>query len=324
MKKKLFASWILFAVMGLLAAGCNKDNGSGPVDEQPPDGVTDEISAMKYFVLNDEFVANDEETMNDHDLQPTDYGDVGKVQADITPLRWGRFITQVTRTVTDTVQPGDSVTVVHVHKDITGLLKIMAIDINGDTVLIEKPFVDQSDRNVIFKRIARDPRRFWRNWLPVATSLVDGGSTNNLIDITRLQLFTGDGDSLTITDPLAFYLRYRWRHMFVRTAERDIPELSGGETVTIQATVLSTSPDTDIVALRFGCDRLYRWRARMNLVSEIDNGNGTYTRVYEKTWDAHVHAGYFHAVVVALTKATLFDDAAPYSANWWGVPYRVF
>jgi hypothetical protein len=28
--------------------------------------------------------------------------------------------------------------------------------------------------------------------------------------------------------------------------------------------------------------------------------------------------------VDVMTKGTLYDDVAPYAANWWGVPYRVF
>ena len=55
--------------------------------------------------------------------------------------------------------------------------------------------------------------------------------------------------------------------------------------------------------------------------------NGTYTRVYEvsRTVPLFMHAnrGYFHMGIDAMTKATLFDDVAPYAVSWWGIPYKV-
>jgi hypothetical protein len=62
----------------------------------------------------------------------------------------------------------------------------------------------------------------------------------------------------------------------------------------------------------------------MRLVSEtFDVATGKYIRVFEIPFIAHPHRGYFHAGVDAMTKGTLFDDAAPYAVSWWGVPYRV-
>ncbi len=262
--------------------------------------------------------------VDDHEVQPTEYGDFGKIDASIIPLRWGRFVTQVVRTVTDTVQPGDSIAFAHVHKDITGTLKIRAINGVGDTVTIEKPFHDQSDRNVIFKRVSRDSRPFWLRWLPVATSLVDGGTVTpgTSVNITKLQMFLPNGDTLTVTDPLNTYLRYRWRGLPFN-GHPNTPELQGGDRIVLQATVESASPDTDIVVLRFGRNAIHHKRVRMQIVSETNNG-GVYTRVYQKAWFCNFHPGFFNAAVDALTKATLFDDDPnQYSVSWWGIPYRV-
>lgn len=323
MKKSLALLWMMAATVGLLVVGCNK-NANGPEDETAPPGVTDERSAIIYNAINDEFVKNDEQTFADQEVQPTDYGYLaGKINAPITPLRWGRFINSVTRTVTVTIQPGDTIAIAHVHKVINGTLKIRAINANGDTILVEKPFSDESDRNVVFKRVLRGPR-FWRNWIPVATSLVAGGTPNGDISITQIQLI-GRRDTITISDPLNFYLRYRWlrpfygnRDMFHR--DRDVAEFNGGDSVKVRVTLTSTSPDTDLVALRFGVNNLYRARARMFLVSQ--NGN---VKVYERTFYVHPRPGFFHAAVDAATKETLFDDnPTAYSVSWWGVPYRVF
>ncbi|MBM2842020.1 MAG: hypothetical protein HW412_2548 [Bacteroidetes bacterium] len=310
MKKSYAMLLAAMAVVGLLATGCNKDNGNGP-DESAPTGVSNEQSARAYFATNDEFVKNDEQTIDDQDVQPTDYGTFGKVDANITPLRWGRFVRNVVRTVTrDTVLPGDTIAFVHIHKVITGVFRIRGINGNGDTVLVEKPFTDNADRNLIFRRVGRETKRFWLN-------------SNNHIDITQLELITRN-DTVVVTDPLQFYLRYRWLGRF-NQGNRDMPAVDGGMPMLIKATVVSSSPDTDLVALRFGVGTFQKRRMRMNIVSEVyDPATQKYTRVFQAPFIMHFHRGFFHAAVDAATKATLFDDVAPYSVSWWGIPYRVF
>jgi len=324
MKNSLAVLWGILALVGMLVSGCAKDS-TGPGDDNAPSGVTNEQSARVYYATNDEFVQNDVVTFDDQEVAPTDYGTFGKIDAAITPLRWGRFVTQVVRTVTDTIQPGDTIAFVHVHKEINGVFKIRGINGAGDTVLVEKPFTDNSDRNIIFKRVGHETRRFWLNWLPVATSLVDGGTIppNNSIDITKVEMFLPNGDTITVTDPLNYYLRYRWMPMF-HGGRKDLPQLDPSARIVVQATVVSASPDTDLVALRYGVGTFQKRRFRMQLISEVNNGNGTYTRVYQGPFFVHFHRGFFHAGVDAITRGTLFDDATPYSASWWGIPYRVF
>jgi hypothetical protein len=327
MKRSLATLWATMAVVGLLVTGCNKDNVVESTGDNPPAGVTDESSARASYATSDDFVQNDVQTIDDEDMQPTDYGTFGKINAAITPLRWGRFVTSVTTTIMrDSVASGDSIAVVRVHRVISGTLKIKGINGTGDTVVVSKPFTDNSDRNLIFKRVARETKRYWLNWLPVATSLVDGGTPSGEINITQVDLFTAN-DTLTVTDPLSYYLRYFWRapYRYYRS-NVDVPNIAAGAPVTIQVTVVSSSSDTDLVALRYGVAPLLhlKRRMRMQLVSETNNGDGTYTRVFETQFNMHFHRGFFHAAVDAATKATLFDDDPnQYAVSWWAVPYRV-
>jgi hypothetical protein len=326
MKKSLLLLASLFILTALIAGGCK--NSTGPDEETAPVGVTNEEQAMTYFARSDAFVTNDELTFADQAIQPFDYGTFGKVDAAITPVRWGRFITSVTRTITTTVQPGDTLALSKIEKTIVGTLKIRGITSTGDTVTIEKPFTNQSTRNVVFKRVDSSRVRFWLNWVPVATSLVDGGTSapNNTVDITRLVVYLASNDTVTVTDPTNYYLRYRWLKLF-RGGRLDVPELAGGESVKLAVTVVSASVDTDIVALRFGFDNGHQKRAKLVLTSQVDNGNGTFTRVFEISRTTpvfmHFHRGWFHLGVEAMTRATLYDDSAPYSVSWWGLPYRV-
>ncbi len=309
-------------VASLFVVGCTKNEVTNPGDELAPANVTSEQSARIELAKSDAFVQNDEASISDLDLQPTDYGTFGKIDANITPLWWGRFITSVVRTARDTVYSGDTMAVVHVHKETSGLFRIRARNGAGDTVTIEKPFVDNSDRKVLFKRVARNAARYWLNWLPVASSLVKGGTSDEKITITEIKL-KGPSDSVTIADPLAYFLRYRWLRWYNR-GERPVPELRGGDPVTIRVTLESASPDTDVVTLRVGASQFHRKRIRMQFVSEQALPNGKYQRQYEYSWFVHFHTGYFHAAVDAITNETLCDDAGPYAMSWWGVPYRVF
>ncbi len=328
MKRSLAMMWTVLATVGMLVTGCNK-NTNGPEEETAPPGVTDEQTSMKTQAENDEFVKNDELTFADQAIAATDYAYVvGSINASVTPLRWGRFISSVTRQVTTTIQPGDTIAIARVHKTITGTLKIKAIGTTGDTVLIEKPFSDQSDRNVVFRRIANSTR-YWRNWIPVATSLVDGGTPNGQIDIKAITLIS-TRDTVTITNPLDFYMRYKWlrvlygnKDLFNR--DRDVAEFRGGDSVKVRVTLESASADTDLVALRFGFNSLYKNRARMALVRQETGGTLGYVKVFERTFFVHPRPGHFHAGIDAMTRATLFDDSpSAYSVSWWGVPYRVF
>jgi hypothetical protein len=320
--KKLLAMLSGVLVVGMFVTGCNRST-NGPEDENPPVGVTNEQTARANLATNDAFVQNDIQAIADAEVNATDYGTFGQIESEITPLRWGRFIQNVNISVTrDSVLPGDSIAIVHVHKVITGTLKIKAVTQVNDTVTIEKPFVDQSDRNIIFKRFARNTRRYWLNWLPVGISLVAGETISpNNINVTKLEVMTAL-DTITITDPLDFYFRFPWRRI-ASIGRRDLSDYVGDARVTVRATVVSTSPDTDLVALRFGSDGFYHHRRlRMHCTSRTQVGN-LYEGVFEAQAIMHVFPGSFHLAVDALTRETLFDDQAPYSVSWWGFPYRV-
>ena len=122
MQKSLFFLMSAVLLTGVFVSGCKKDGG---LDEGAPAGVTNEEQAMKFYAMNDEFVANEEETFADKSAETFDYGTFGKVDAAITPIRWGRVITSVTRNVTTTIEPGDELATAFVEKTIIGTLKIV-------------------------------------------------------------------------------------------------------------------------------------------------------------------------------------------------------
>jgi len=327
---------LFFALLlagSIFLAGCSKDDSIVDPLNQPPAGVTNEQSSINYMALADEFSANTEATMDDGDLQPAEYGLVGKVAADLTPLRFGRIIRSITRNVEIHYETGDSVAEAMVTKDILGVFKVRGINGEGDTVTVEKEFHDRSMKRVIFRRVSRDPVRYWRNWIPVGTSLVAGGTVepNDNIAIQKVEVFLPNGDTIVVTDPLEHMMRYRWARMLnggmldsLHPDRPPVPELLAGQRLSMRVTIVSAYADTDLVALRFGCNPVLKRRALMELVAQEQNEDGTFTRVYERMWTVPAAKGFFHAAVDAVTRGTIFDDVEPYSVSWWGVPYRVF
>ncbi|MGB5872643.1 MAG: hypothetical protein WBG80_15020 [Bacteroidota bacterium] len=334
MKKALFVVWGALLVALPLVTGC--DQSATEPEQTAPVGVSNEEEAIRYFAANDDFVVNDEETLDDQSVEPLDYGTFGKIGADITPLRFGRFVTGIRKTVEVDFETGDTIAVAHVEKEVTGILKIQGINADGDTATYEKPFTDKFVRNIIFKRIARETRRYWLNWLPVASSLVEGGTvpTSN-INITELTVTLPNGETIVITDPETYFLRYRWVRMFqngesgapqLDRSSGDVPEFNAGEPMKLQVKVESAGADPDVVVLRYGFGFGHKRRLRLEMVSEELNG-GLYTRTYEISQSrpvfCHFHRGFFNMALVGMTEETLFDDVAPYAASIWGVPYRV-
>jgi hypothetical protein len=150
MKKALFVVWGALLLALPLVTGC--DQSATEPEQVAPAGVSNEEEAIRYFAANDDFVLNDEETFDDQSVEPLDYGTFGKVGAEITPLRFGRFVTGITRTIEVNFEPGDTIAVAHVEKEVTGVLKIQGINADGDTATYEKQFADKFVRNIIFKR----------------------------------------------------------------------------------------------------------------------------------------------------------------------------
>ena len=96
MKMSIAVAGGMLALSGLFIAGCMKHS-NGPVDASSTD--LNQIAQIQSQALADPFVSSDEATFSDQSLQPTDYGSLGLVESPVTPLRWARFISGVTRTV---------------------------------------------------------------------------------------------------------------------------------------------------------------------------------------------------------------------------------
>ncbi len=298
----------LFAVtLGFLLIGC-----------QEKDSITDSIEtdqeAMKALVEEDSSLTSFDYNYNEDGFTEA----LGKIQETIKHFRVGVEANLVNLNVSINVQ-GDTAYGT-ITKDFEGTLMIEAsYDTSAtepDTV-ISKTFASTVTRNLIFVKINHSdiPRR---NWVIAAISLPEGGTASPNIDLQKVTVFLPNGDTLTIDSPNDFYLKRGWGWW------RQIPILHPNESVMMRVELYSSYEEDDYVSLVYGANRWCHQRAKklFDLVSSTPNGSG-FDKVYEQTFTTHQVPGFFHAVINAIPRQVLNDDAAPVESETWGIPYIV-
>lgn len=299
----------------LFLSSCQKES----TITNPEDEPTTDQEAMLKLVEEDENIQSFEPNYNEDDAMSL----IGKVATEIFPVRVGQRMTSISRNL-DVTFDGDSAYGVLTHS-FEGILFIAAsydsVDFTDsaavDTVL-QKPFSTTVTRNIIFEKIA-NTRFPLRNWRIVAISLPEGGTADDNIEITKLTVFTPNGDSIEVTNPNGYYLE---KFPGIR---RQIPVLYRFQEVRVKVELRSKYPDNDFVSLTYGAipgGRHYRAKKLFEIVSSDFDGE-FYNRVYEQTWITRQHRGPKHAIINALPYQVLHDDAADVEVSTWGMPYIV-
>ena len=311
MKKNLLLNLgAALVVLAVLISGCSKSlNG-------PELGLTDlDKQEITQSIEGDPLFTSDANSLNDDGATMT----LGKTETPIYPRAWGRRIIQVTREVTFE-QANDTTVIATVKTTISGTVVIRAKYSLQDTSLatINKPFTETTTRKIKFYK---NPFPIGRRWVHREVSAVKGGTEGSLVTINQVRVIMGT-DTLTIDDPLNYFLKLG------KFGGREVPELPSSfvQTITVQVSVTSADPDTDIVTFHrpyfmLGPGLFRPLSVRMTMVSQTQNGTA-YSRVYEKSWTGLV-LGRHHVFVGALTRSSVFDDAAAFSSQLWGVPYIV-
>lgn len=232
------------------------------------------------------------------------------------PLRWRRHITDATRSITRISMSGDSVAVVEVQVTFTGTLQI-AGTLNGVPDTVSKPFTESMHRLFRFVKIAatKHPRD---NWKLDAVSVLQGGTANSTIAITKIEVLPPTGDTLAVTDPDTYFM-----HVDKGWAKK-LPMWGFNWSIVVNVTVNSSSPDTDYVFAHYvPKNNTGIHKNAIPLVSMTANG-GTYTKVYSTTFIIPGNNKKFsHVVFSATTRATLQSaDSTQIASSIWGVPYK--
>lgn len=273
-------------------------------DKAALEKLVDEDSSLTSFDYN-----YDEEGVMDF---------LGKINTNIYPFRVGQKMRLVNRTLSIDIQ--DTIAYGTLTKTFEGLLLIAASydsSANKPDTLIEKSFTAVVTRNLIFKKIADTPYPR-RNWIIAAISLPEGGTQSPNVDLMKMTIFLPNGDTLMIDSPNDYFLRRGWGWW------RNMPIVGRGDSVKIQVDLFSNYEEDDFVTLTWGANRWIKHRVKrlFDLVSSTPNGNG-WDKVYEQTFVTHQWPGFYHAIINALPKQVIFDDATPVESEAWGIPYFV-
>ena len=310
---KLFRRHFLpFLLLGLMVVffGCQDEMVIEPADTEP----TTDQGALEKIVDEDSALTSFDYNYNEDGLM--DF--LGKVDTEIYPFRVRHKMRLVNRTLSIDIQ--DTIAYGTLTKTFEGILFIAAnydsLGTEPDTV-IQKPFTAVVTRNIIFKKIAHTSYPF-RNWIIAAISLPEGGTQSPNIDIMKLTAFLPNGDTIQVDSPNDYYVTWRFGWW------RQIPVLHRGESVLLRVELYSAYEEEDFVTLTYGANRFHNHRAKkiFELVSSTPSGNG-WEKVYEQTYTTHQFPGFYHAVVNAMPRQVVFDDATPVESEAWGIPYLV-
>ena len=316
MRKSGFLLGSVAVTAAILIVGCSKSV-TGPENFQDADK-----QALEELILAEPLLTSDASTLNDDGVSPgMEVGSLSKDATAIYPRGWGRKVTDAARTITYD-QVNDSTVVATVNYTLTGVVLIRAKyspQALTDTI-IAKPFTETTTHKVRFVRVAHTavPRV---NWRMREVSAVKGGTSGSQVTIAHLTVIIGS-DTVDVTDPNDYFLKLGFR------GRGGVPEIPPSPTqqVSVQVTVVSSDPDTDMVSLHRPLLPTTVMQAkgmsvRMQLISQTQTGN-SYMRVYGASWQG-VFLGRHHMFVSALTRSSIFDDQAPFSSQLWGVPFIV-
>ena len=308
---QFFSIIMLIITLSMLALfiGC-KESAVEPEGTEP----TTDKEAMLKLADEDSAVSSFEPNYNEEDAMSF----LGKTEAEIYPFKVGHRVRLVNRNLSVNFV-GDTAygTVTNTFE---GTLIIAASYNSGATspdTVIRKPFTSVITKKIIYVKVANTPFPF-RNWRIAAISLPEGGVLSPNIDIQKLTAFLPNGDTLVINSPNSYFLSrgFGWW--------RQLPIIAKNQSVTIRLEVYSAFADTDFVTLTYGADKkgFNRAKRKFVMISSNPSGNG-FARVYEQTYNAHQFVGHYHAIINALPKQVIFDDATPVESETWGVPYFV-
>jgi len=316
MKKLLF----LILTASLFFTACSNEDSVVTSDTQP----STEQDAIAKIAEEDEVIQSFEPNYNEEQVMSF----FGKVAEAIYPLRIGQRMLLKDRNFDVTVD-GDSA-LVSILDTFEGTLFIAASydefspgDTNIVDTLLQKTFTSQVSRKVKLLKVANteNPRLNWRVKsvsLPEGGTLADGVPSTN-IQINKMTITYQNGDVMEITNPNEYFLsRMPGFH-------HQIPMFGRGEEITVNIELQSAYADTDFVSLTWGALRgmpHHRAKRKFDMVSSEFDGT-YYQKVYQQTFITHFVSGFRHAIINAMPKQVVLDDASAVEENSWGVPYGV-
>jgi len=241
-----------------------------------------------------------------------------------TKVRFGRIRKHPVERNIHIIFDTDTTATAYVYTKFKGIFVVHKATVDSDSVAyhrFEKPLTHDVERIVHLKKV-HDTELPRLNWKIVDISLKNGASPDATVEIVDLAVMPSGLDSVTITDPLDYFMNGTNMFIFPRLTE-----------VKLRVTVKNTSANkieypegteaTEIVRLHYGRNRLGNFaRQPFIWVGKDEFGNN----VYEGLWTVRQYPGIHHAVIDVIDNGTILssdNDLYPYNSNTWASPYRV-
>jgi hypothetical protein len=299
MKARICGLTVMLALVAGALTGCGK-NPAAPGNSQGTDQNQTVSASNAAPTLTDDGLYTSSTPPPLSSMRPVT-GDFG-VLALIHPLDYWRTFSSMHTTYSFAFSDTDSTghpraAMVTVNRHLLGnfniLQSIPADSTHADSLhIIHKPMDETWLRNLLLHRDLRDSTH--GEWELAAVSGVQVTQVGAATAIQSIRIQSSSGIDTTVTDPTHFfYLRH-------------ILRFTTNDSVTVTATTIN---NTDVCVLH---SHDHRWRMR-------NNGDNTYTI----GWRTGIWSGWRHFGVNAFSRATLYDDVAPYDSNTWFIPYAV-
>jgi len=302
----------------LVITACSKNPESPSSQEQfgsAADRAAIEASIQQDDLFNSQGLDDDGEQSPDYD------SGVSKVAEQINTIKFGRRAPYKFESV-EVVFDSDTTATATITHSLNGKFFILAKD-TSDSNVVGTLFSKDMQNTILRKaklRKVRDTGNDRRDWRVIAVSGAVASSPNPTITISELTVENSDGTTLTITDPLSYFM----------TRETGLPEFSRGDSVKVFVKLTNTNEfppaPGETALLRYGMDhQFHRARKRLNdegIYPDAVAGDGTYSglyRIHHPRWGHRLH----HAGVDIIDNGTIYDDVAPYDAVAWSLPYMV-
>ena len=212
-----------------------------------------------------------------------------------------------------------------ITRTITGYYRIIGTNQTGQQVEIDKPYIEVTNRNVAFKKVAKNVQpRF--NWRVYSVSALSGKTTsptpvntitlNSIVitDLTSNQVYTLNGPDFTQN---VYYTK-----LF---GGAGVPQFDRGDQIKIDVYATSTTADTNIIAWHWARNTFGFHRVPFAIKSNVPGPNG-YNQTYERIFTIYNYhlLGQYNTYISGNTKESLWDDdPAKFNSMEAGIPYRV-
>ncbi|MEG8990741.1 hypothetical protein VJY32_13310 [Ignavibacteria bacterium 4148-Me] len=303
-----------------------------------PDSSASIKSALEKITYSDEILNSFVPNYNEEQAMSL----TGQLSKTLYPIKIGQVVKLVDRNLQ--IEYGADTAVGKLTLKFEGELIIMGSfndkRIIPDTI-VKKPFTSIIARIIKYAKVDSTGDNLV-DWKIIGSSLAEGGTETNNIEITKLTLTTLDGKSVTITSPNEFFFDFGRRgyaagidtsknnrqglNNRIKVKINDLmPFFGRKQPVTITLEVKSIYEKPDFVTITHGAmvsAGMYRTKEKFELKDTQFDGT-YYIRTYEKTWLTHLHPGFIHAVINLLPDKSVTDTDYPVEEKTWGLPYVI-